>query len=417
MSHTSAPVRQVVFLVGGKGTRLGHLTAHTPKPLLEIAPGLRFLDVLIEEVARHGFSDIILLAGHYGVVVEEIYNGRKVRGATISVIREPAPAGTGGALRFASDRLKSRFVLANGDSLFEINWRALTADPDPTMLGRLALRQVPDTSRYGAVELSGNRIVRFIEKETDSGSGLISAGIYMLDRRILDWIPGDCSIERQVFPPLAAQGLLSGQEFDGYFLDIGLPHTFARACSEIPGRRRKPAAFFDRDGVLNLDRGYTHRPEDLIWIEGAPAAIKRLNDAGYFVIVVTNQSGVARGLYEEQHVAKFHAHMQDELAQYGAHVDAYYYCPFHHEAAIAAYFASSHPDRKPNPGMILQAYADWPIDRTGSFLVGDSLHDMEAAARAGIPAFRFEGGNLLPLVNHALAETSALNEQSDAEQT
>jgi histidinol-phosphate phosphatase family protein len=404
-----APVRQILFLVGGRGTRLGDLTVHTPKPLLEIAPGLRFLDVLIEEAARHGFNDIILLAGHHGAMVEQAYDGRRVREATISVIREPTPAGTGGALRHASNRLESNFVLANGDSWFDINWRALAADADITSLGQLALRRVPDVSRYGAVELSGERIVRFVEKDSGRGAGLVNAGMYLLDHRILDWITGECSLERDVFPALAANGLLSGRPYDGYFLDIGLPDTFARACSEIPARRRRPAAFFDRDGVLNVDRGYTHRVEDLTWIEDAPAAIKQLNDLGYLVIVVTNQSGVARGFYEERHVAEFHARMQDELAQRGAHVDAFYHCPFHADATVAAYRAASHPDRKPNPGMILRALADWPVERQGSFLIGDSVHDMEAAANAGVPAFRFEGGSLLPLVDQAIAATATIH--------
>jgi D-glycero-D-manno-heptose 1,7-bisphosphate phosphatase len=252
------------------------------------------------------------------------------------------------------------------------------------------------------VELSGERVRRFVEKSANSGPGLVNAGIYLLSRGILDWIPGVCSIESDVFPLLGPKGLLEGRQYDGYFLDIGLPDTFARACAEIPVRRRRPAAFLDRDGVLNIDRGYTHRPEDLVWIDGATATIKRLNDAGYFVIVVTNQAGVARGFYEDRDVAEFHAHMQADLAAQGAHVDAYYHCPFHHDATIAAYRVASHPDRKPNPGMILRALADWPIERDGSFLVGDKLMDMEAAARAGIPGFLFEGGDLLPFVTRVL---------------
>jgi D-glycero-D-manno-heptose 1,7-bisphosphate phosphatase len=287
-----------------------------------------------------------------------------------------------------------------------MNWRAFAADSDSNMLGCLALRQVADVSRYGAVELAGDQIVRFVEKDAGRGPGLISAGIYLLNRRILSWITRDCSLEKDVFPLLAAKGLLEARQYDGYFLDIGLPETYARACAEIPARRRRPAALFDRDGVLNIDRGYTHRPEDLAWVDGAPDAIKLLNERGYFVIVVTNQSGVARGFYQERHVGEFHAHMQDALARHGAHVDAFYHCPFHPDATVAAYRASSHPDRKPNPGMILRAFAEWPIERKGSFLVGDSLHDMEAAVRAGVPAFLFEGGSLLALVNRALAAST-----------
>src|SRR5262245_46486518 len=110
-------VKQALVLVGGKGTRLGALTAGTPKPLLEIAPGLRFLDVLLEQFARHGFTDIILLAGHLGAQVEALYQGRRVGESHVSVVCEPAPAGTGGALVHAAGRLDPWFLMANGDSL------------------------------------------------------------------------------------------------------------------------------------------------------------------------------------------------------------------------------------------------------------------------------------------------------------
>ena len=409
-SHDIAPVRQAVFLVGGKGTRLGGLTANTPKPLLELAPGLRFLDVLIEGAARQGFNDIILLAGHLGEQVVELYDGRTFRGARISVIREPEPAGTGGALRFAADRLAPFFMLANGDSFFDINWRALAAAPDPAVIGQLALRHVPDTSRYGAVELDGQRINQFVEKKANAGAGLISGGIYLLNRQILDLISGPCSIESEIFPALVTRGALQGSRYDGYFLDIGLPDTFAQARLEIPALRRRPAAFLDRDGVINVDRGYTHRAEDLEWIHEAPVAIRRLNDAGYLVIVVTNQAGVARGYYQEEDVRAFHEHMQDELARHGAHVDAFYYCPYHDEAEIPAYRVQSHPDRKPNPGMIVRAFEDWPIKREASFLIGDKPLDMEAAARGDLPAYLFEGGSLLTLIDRVLLQNTPRKE-------
>src|SRR5262245_8495903 len=132
-SHASGGahrVRQAVFLVGGRGTRLGALASQTPKPLIEIGPGLRFLDLLLDQAVRHGFVDIILLAGHLGVQVEGLYHGRKLGGATVSVVREPIPAGTGGALLHIADRLDRWFVMANGDSIFDIDLRAL-AKLDP----------------------------------------------------------------------------------------------------------------------------------------------------------------------------------------------------------------------------------------------------------------------------------------------
>jgi D-glycero-D-manno-heptose 1,7-bisphosphate phosphatase len=397
-------VTQAVFLVGGKGTRLGALSASTPKPLIEIAPGLRFLDVLLDQAARHGFTDIVLLAGHMGEQVESLYGGRRVREATVRVVREPSPAGTGGALLHAADSLDPWFLMANGDSYFDVNLRALMPDPAGDIAGRLALRRVADVSRYGAVELSDDRIIAFREKGTVSAeAGLINAGIYLLNRGVVSGLKIPCSIEMDVFPDLAVRGLLSGTVFDGYFLDMGLPETFEQAKREIPARLARPAAFLDRDGVLNADIGYAHRPEDLTWMPGAREAVLALNEAGYLVVVLTNQAGVARGYYNEAQVAEFHSVMQDELAEIGAHVDAFYHCPYHADAAVAAYRVANHPDRKPNPGMILRALAEWPIQMERSFLIGDRDTDLEAARRANLPGYRFDGGDLHKLTEAILA--------------
>lgn len=394
---------QALFLVGGKGTRLGEITKATPKPLLEIEPGFRFLDLLILEAARHGFDDIILLAGHLSDQVKAIYHGSEVLGARIEVIREPEPQGTGGALRYAAPRLADHFLMANGDSYFDVNLRAL-AKPPLTGMGRLALRRVDDVSRYGLVDLDASgHITAFHEKDPSrTGSGLINGGIYYLSNSIMELIGGPCSIERDIFPKLAANRELEGTPFDGYFLDIGLPETYEQAQRELTDRQTRPCAFLDRDGVLNIDHGYTHKPDDLQWVEGAPEAVRRLNEAGYLVIVVTNQAGVARGLYTEEDVKTFHHAMNMELAARGAHIDAFYYCPYHPEAANPDYHSINHPDRKPNPGMLVKALKDWRIDSSKSFLIGDKDSDLQAAATAGIRGVLYGGGNLQHLVEKTL---------------
>jgi D-glycero-D-manno-heptose 1,7-bisphosphate phosphatase len=158
----------------------------------------------------------------------------------------------------------------------------------------------------------------------------------------------------------------------------------------MSGAGLKPAVLFDRDGTLNLDRGYTHKPEDLMFTPGAPAAIAALNARGILAVVVTNQAGVARGLYEEPAISIFHDHMQAELAKHGARIDAFYYCPYHDDAVVERYRVANHPDRKPNPGMILRAIADLGIDTARALMIGDQDSDMAAARGAGI------GGALYP---------------------
>jgi len=156
----------------------------------------------------------------------------------------------------------------------------------------------------------------------------------------------------------------------------------------------RPALFLDRDGVLNEDHGYVHRWEDFRWIPGAREAIAAFNRAGWIVIVVTNQSGVGRGYYTEDDMHALHGRMIEDLAAAGGHVDAVYHAPQHPDAPLAAYRHPDPPDRKPNPGMILRALAEWPIDREASILVGDKPSDLEAALRAGVRGVLFPGGNL-----------------------
>ena len=163
-------------------------------------------------------------------------------------------------------------------------------------------------------------------------------------------------------------------------------------CASSPALR--PALFLDRDGVLNEDQGYVHRWEDFRWIPGAREAVAAFNRAGWLVLVVTNQSGVGRGYYTEADMHALHARMAEDLAAAGARIDAFYFCPHHPDAPEEAYRHPDPPDRKPNPGMILRALADWPIDKGRSVLVGDKDSDLEAAQRAGVRALHFPGGDL-----------------------
>lgn len=156
----------------------------------------------------------------------------------------------------------------------------------------------------------------------------------------------------------------------------------------------KKAVFFDRDGTLNVDIHYLHRPEDFIWIEGAKEAIKYVNDQGYLAILVTNQSGIARGYYPEEDVRKVYDWMNAELARIGAHLDALFFCPHHPKGKVPAYTKVC-DCRKPATGMIDKACEAYRIDRSKSYFVGDSDGDMECADRANLTGIRYTSGSLL----------------------
>jgi D,D-heptose 1,7-bisphosphate phosphatase len=411
-------VKQIAILIGGKGSRLRDAVHDTPKPLLEVC-GRPFVEHVMINLRRFGFTEFLLLADYHSSVVQDHYsdNDRFANelGANIRVIVEPSPLGTGGALLNAKEHLADEFLVLNGDSIFDFNYLDLCNCPrngeSDNWLGRVALLPVEDATRYGLVDCDGAPIIALGEKPTEPQSGTINSGVYWLRREALDVITQTpCSLEQEVFPQLISQGRLVARTYTGYFIDIGIPEDLETARTGLANALRKPAAFLDRDGTLNHDTGYTHKIEGFCWIENAKQTIRMLNDNGYLVFLVTNQAGIARGFYGPDDVDTLHSWMKEELANIGAHIDDIRYCPHHPEGTVKGLTVEC-DCRKPGTAMLDSLIDQWQPLLEDSFMIGDEEKDAEAGAATGIHGRKINPGNLqkevLALMHQAKGQSSA----------
>jgi len=227
----------VFVLVGGMGTRLRSAYSDGPKAMAPVA-GAPFLSYLLRQLRAAGFSKVVLCLGYGHEHIEEWVHRDAIAGLDIQFSVESEPLGTAGAIRLAAGHLESvpRFFAMNGDSLLQLDFAAmLQAHEVRGSAATVALAHVPDTGRYGAVELdSADRIVQFREKSVSESPGYINAGIYLFEAAVLDLIPpqGSVSMERIVLPALCPNELY-GFKSNGYFIDIGIPADFQRAQTEF----------------------------------------------------------------------------------------------------------------------------------------------------------------------------------------
>ena len=402
-------VPDAVILAGGLATRLGDLAAATPKCLMPVA-GRPFVDDLLWNLRRHGVRRVVFAVGRLGEQVESHVGDGSAFGLEVVYSREESAMGTGGALALAAEHVTTNEALVlNGDSLFDVNYLDLALRLLSAAAGGaravIALREVEDASRYGSVRLAsgadaatpgeGAACVAAFDEKGVTGLGLVSCGVYCVQSSLLrglDRVPH--SLETEVFPWLVVEGELYGAVYGGLFIDIGVRDSLELAQTAVAAWRRRPVAFLDRDGVLNEDVNYLHKPEQVAWLPGAIEAVRELNDAGFLVIVVTNQAGIGRGFYTESDFEVFTAWMADRLAEAGAHIDAVYHCPHHPTEALPDWRVDCEC-RKPRPGMFLRAIAEWDVDVERSFMVGDKPGDLVAARSAGIVrGVLFTGGDL-----------------------
>ena len=430
---------QAVILAGGKGTRLASRLAGRPKPLVNVE-GVPLLQRQIETLAAHGVDDVVLLVNHAADQIEA-FVARTDLPARVTLVDDGAPKGTSGATLASLDRLENRFVVVYGDTLFDLDVaHMVSVHDDAGADATLLLHPNDHPADSDLVEIDGDGwITAFHPYPHGPGvnfRNLVNAAFYVVEKEALaSWVGrfdvGDFA--KNLFPAMLAEGArLKGHVSLEYIKDIGTPQRLDAAERQLRrgvverARRdcRQRAVFIDRDGTLNKLNGHISQPQDLELFPDASAAVKRLNDAEFRVVVVTNQPVIARGECDERGMAAIHAKLETALGLDGAYLDATYYCPHHPDRGFAGEVRELKRDcacRKPGTGMVDDAALALNIDLAQSWVIGDSTSDIAMAERAGLRSVLVatgEGGrdgkwqaqptlraaNLLEAVDQILAE-------------
>lgn len=375
-----ARTREAVVLAGGFGTRLAHVVPGVCKPMAPVA-GRPFLCHVLDQLDAAGFARVVVADGYRREQIED-YFGRAYRGLEVDYSPEDTPLLTGGAVKRALRTCSAeRVFVLNGDTWLDVDFAAMEACADmrPGASAVVAAKRMRDFDRYGTLDLADDgEILRFCEK-TPREEGLVNGGTYLLRRTALDGEPDVFSLESDYFEKVVGDGLIYACEAEGGFVDIGVPEDYGRAQGMFSDPAPRRLAMFDRDGTVNVDVGHLHRIEDLELIPSTVDLMRRYSaDPGWKVVVVTNQAGIAKGMYSVEDMRALHRGMGEILEEMGVHVDGWYFCPHHPD------FTGPCGCRKPAPGMLLRAMRDYGAYPADCVMYGDKDTDRQAAGAAKV---------------------------------
>ena len=377
-----------VILVGGKGKRLGQITKKIPKPLVKIN-NLPFLDILIYNISQQNFKKIYLICSYKHDHFFKRYHKKKFFGTDIICIKEKKAKDTGGAIYEVKKKINSKyFFLFNGDTFFNIDlnnfYKFFSKSKKLISLSMVKNKNYKSNRKLSSLRLFKNNIV-LSSKKTNTMNG----GIYIISKKVLKDITNEkLSFENFYLPKFIKNNLVSGKIFNNYFIDIGIKKNLNFAIKTLHKQELFKCAFFDRDGVINYDNGHTYRTKDLKIYHNIPKIINFLNKQKYLVIVVTNQSGIGRGLYSLEQFNKFNNLIKIKLSARNAIIDDIFYCP-HHPKFAKPIFRKICNCRKPKNGMLLDAIKKWGINKKKSIMIGDKFTDHIAAKKTKIRFFYF----------------------------
>lgn len=407
-------------MAGGKGTRIASVKSDVPKPMIPIC-GKPILEWQIKCLKASGLTEITLVIGYLGHLIQDYFEDGKKFGVNISYFVEESPLGTAGAL-FKMPELTEDFLLLCGDVILDVDfnrfiefhkknhaWASLMAHPNghpydsSLLVTEILPPQVP-----GGNPVDSHRVVKWINKEDERlyYKNRVNAGIEIISPELLKETmkhfvprhpetPEKIDLDRDVLKPNIPSGKIFAYDTPEYIKDMGTPDRFYEVEEDIKSgkvkarnlKNKQKAVFLDRDGTINTYVGFLTKPEQFELIPGVAEAIKKINKSGYLAIVVTNQPVIARGDCTWVELQEIHNKMETELGKEGAFVDAIYICPHHKNKGFEGERIEYKIDcecRKPKPGLILRAAKKFNIDLSKSIMIGDSANDISAGLNAGL---------------------------------
>jgi D,D-heptose 1,7-bisphosphate phosphatase len=408
---TPAGINHLVILAGGKGTRLAAITGPTQKVLAPIG-GKPVLQHHLELARASGIQDVTIFGGYRADDVAAFVNDGSEFGLNVRMVAESEPLGTAGALVGALDSLAEHFFVLYGDVMAAEDLQAVAArhlawNADFTMVAHP--NDHPLDSDLVETDLDGRvTAIHACPHPPNAGYGnLVNAGLYAIRREALR--PWAGASGKRDFVKDIASGLIAsgGRVFayrsSRYLKDMGTPARLQQVESDYRlglvhssgAQGRRPAIFLDRDGTLNVERGYLRRPEELELLPGVGTALRSLRRAGFRLVVITNQPVVARGEASEADLALIHRRLEWELGTSGTFVDAIYVCPHHPDRGFPgerAHLKLVCDCRKPATGLVERASHELQIDVASSWMIGDQTVDIETAHRAGLRSVLVQTG-------------------------
>ena len=376
----------LVILAGGKGTRIREFLGNKPKPMIKFN-NIHFLQYLVNSLSKFSFNKIYILAGFKHKVIFKQFHNKMFNLTKIKCLKEKKLMGTGGALLNLKKEKINDFILVNGDTIFDININNLIESCGKKKLGSVALAaNNKNTNSYKLNSLSIKNNNLLYRKK----GKLMNGGVYFFKRKILNLIPKKIfSLENDFLPKLIHKKLLGGKVYKNFFLDIGTPKYLKISEKKLKNYFKKPAAFLDRDGVINHDFGYVHKEKDFKFKKGVIEGLKILIKKDYLIFLVTNQAGIAKGIFKEKDFFKLQSYISKKLLKHKIMINDVQYSPFHPMGTVLKFRKTTNL-RKPGNQMIKNILNKFIIDKKKSFMIGDKISDKKCANKSNIKFYYTE---------------------------